>query len=288
MGLMSGLTSLQIAQLVPQLLQQLQQRGPHEERGTGNYFAEHVNAYLVAQLTQTTAPDPDSYAKYRQWRNLYYTPLVNRAMLLLGYECYAKRLGKTGGHPALRPGSLAYQVSMAKGFTCHVTHSVFDHSHRPIFLRLLGPQWSVEANWSALVSGRKEQWIQGVKVLYEGGEYQHKKMILPCGWMERITWHNNSDVRFAENGADSIYVLSDEPLDGQPPAPFGDLLQKTLAIPTKQEWMPYLWCEAHYTDRPLVYRLEKCNAMYGWSIRLDAKAWQTLIETALVGKVLTI
>lgn len=285
---MTPLTQHKIAEYVPQLMQKMEQRGASEQRGVGNYFAEHVLAYFVAQLTGTEAPDPSSYAKYRKWRNQYYTPLVSRTMLLLGYDVHSQRLENIDGHPAIRPNPLAYTTNLAKGFTCHITHSVFDHDHRPIFLRMIGPQWSVEGNWSALVSGRKPNFIQGRKVLYEGGQYQHKKTILPCGWMESVTWHNNGDVRFAENGAGSVYVLSDKPLDGQPPAAFGDLLQKTLAIPTKQAWMPHLWCEAHLLNRPLIYPLEKCNAMYGWSIRLDAKKWQALIEESLKKQILTI
>ncbi len=283
------LTPPQIEKFVPQLLRQLQQRGPHTQRGRGRYFPEFELVRLVSQITDTGAPDPDRYRQYRIWLRDYYQPLVSRAMLLLGYSRYAQSLDQNVmGHVEDLRQQPTQGIRWAKGFTCHTTHFAFDYDHRPIFLRLIGPQWSVEANWSALVNGRTQQFFAGREILYEGGQYTHKKKVLPCGWLEYITWHRDADVRTAENGAESVYVLNDRPLEGTPPVAFGDLLQTTLGVPTKQEWMSHLWCEAQLRDKPLIYPMEKSINLHGWSIRLDAPAWASLIEQSLKQSLITI
>ena len=283
------LTPEQINNYVPQLMHQLQQRGPETQRGYGRYFSDTVVAHFVRKITETDAPDRSSYRPYRLWWTNYYRPLAWRAMLLLGYSIYARSLDHNiEGHIENLRQQPAQAVCWAKGFTCHATHFAFDQEHRPIFLRLLGPQWSVEANWSALVNGRTQQFFAGRKILYEGGQYTHKKKVLPCGWLEYITWHRDADVRTAENGAESVYVLNDRPLEGTPPVAFGDLLQTTLGVPTKQEWMSHLWCEAQLRDKPLIYPMEKSINLHGWSIRLDAPAWASLIEQSLKQSLITI
>jgi hypothetical protein len=177
-------------------------------------------------------------------------------------------------------------LSLAGGLAVYTPAlTIDDEENTLVYLEMVGPKQSVNANWAALVGGGKVHWLGRQRVQMDGMK-QHVRVqsSLPCGWTSTALVHKQASLK-EMNPEQPFYLLD----DGTRPIPplFYAMLNKSLALPLLEGWVDYLWVTGR--DERLVQLLDEGQGQgyVAWRVVAAEEEWQELIRAGLASGPLT-
>lgn len=182
------------------------------------------------------------------------------------------------------------QVCFAIGFPVHGEQVAIDPgTNTLVFLNMVGPHNSIQANWAALMQDRAQQW-QGVNFKV-GTARNHIRLRskLPSGLVQMMLIHKEATPAHLNPSSISGYILAGSTDDV--PEHFIATLDKLVSIPVLPEWSTYLWTIGRITGLiDYAGNPNKHINVTAWKIRTGADniAWHDIISTAIQSKRISI
>ena len=214
---------------------------------------------------------------------------IGRALILLGYEpdYYHARAWEFDPpredndaqvfhrSAQFEPGSKL--ITAASGFPVRSPVLVRDNATL-VYMELLGPRQAVHANWAALRSGGRNQWVGGASLsILKSDKMVTLKQPLPIGWDHWCLIHRQASFEHMIP-SEPFYILDDGE-SAVPPA-FYPMLSKSLALPVLPEWTEYLWIAGR--QRRIIAPLdEHCHGRGAWRVTAEEDMWREIVSSGL-------
>jgi hypothetical protein len=222
------------------------------------------------------------------------------------FICY-KRLGGISKQPKT--------VALAEGLRVKCLDLTRDSGGNLVYMRLIGPRSSVNANWAVVRGRRPIHCLSGTLVPPAKASALTLKKVLPmCGWDDWIIIHHQASLEKMAPGlpfycpgegyseCDAVNDLSNKELDeghnkainhktgkeaGKAESSllsnFFMRLTKSLSTPLLQAWGDYLWQEG--ITAGLISPLEeKCHGLVFWEVEPDEEKWGQIVQVGLQTK----
>ena len=214
---------------------------------------------------------------------------IGRALILLGYEpaYYHARAWefdppREDSGIQVFPRSARFEqgtklITAASGFSVRSPVLVRDNATL-VYMELLGPRQAVHANWAALRSAGRSQWVASASLsILKSDKIITLKQPLPIGWDHWCLIHRQASFEHMIPG-EPFYILDGGEL-AIPPA-FYPTLSKSLALPILPEWTEHLWIAGR--QRRIITPLdEHCHGRGAWRVTAEEEKWQEILSNGL-------
>ncbi|MEM9773179.1 MAG: hypothetical protein AAF902_01270 [Chloroflexota bacterium] len=207
------------------------------------------------------------------------SPIFEAGQFCRNYGCY-KQLGQTDKTPQT--------IALADGLRVECLGLTRDTDNMLVYMRIIGPRSSVNANWAAVRGARSIYCISARLQPPPKAGAATVRRVLPCGWDDWVIIHHQASLEKMEPGQ-PFYCAGEGFEEGSVTLlqNFFMRLTKAIETPLLENWASYLW-ESGIARKLIVPLEEDCHGLLFWQVNPDGAEWIEIVQTGLKEKVISL